>query len=135
MDTNNKRMNLLQDMDRIELELLMSNLEYSKSFLQEEGFNSEEVISFGQQYMKKIKFMSRAVFNKEKDQSLLEMAYAKVKAAIKENADKTTAALILLLKEKTPSVQYRKLENWTDEEIKSVLAEIDLIKLMEELDK
>jgi len=52
-----------------------------------------------------------------------------------ENAHRTTDVLIGLLQTKTPSVQYRKLEKWTDDEIRDVLADLDLIELMEELDK
>jgi len=135
MDTKDDGKKLLISFDNIELDLLKNYPDYSIQFLNEEGFDVDAEGIFGIQQIKKIKFMTQAVYNKSKDESLLTLALAKVKEAIQDNLEKTTETLIELLQTKTPSVQYRKLENWTDEEIKNVLEDIDVIKLMEELDK
>lgn len=135
MGTNKKNKTILDRMDSVELELLQNDTEYAKQFLKEEGFNVQEEQSYGNQYMKKIRFMAAAVANKQQDEKLFERAYSRVKEAIQENAQKATDILISLLHSKTPSVHYRKLENWTDDEIREVLADVDLVKLMEELDK
>lgn len=135
MGTNKKNKTILDGMDNLELELLQTNMEYARQFLQEEGFDVQEEQDYASGYMKKIRFLITAVTNKQQDKKLFELAYSRIKDAIRENAQKTTEVLVSLLHSKTPSVQYRKLENWTDDEIREVLADVDLVKLMEELDK
>jgi hypothetical protein len=124
---------IINRIDNIELELLSSDPEYAKSFLVDEGFNVEQEIDFSLNYIKKIKFMSLALTNKSRDQNLLEKAFSRLKEVIYENANLANDKLAALLYERTPLVQYRKLENWTDEEIKEVLTDLDLVKLLEEL--
>lgn len=135
MDTNKNKRTVLDLLDNAELELLQKDTEYAKHYLEEEGLNVSEEQEFAAQYMKKIQFMAKALVNKKQDESLLEKAFNRVKNLIAENANQTSEALKNLLQTKTPSVQYRKLENWTDDEIRDVLADIDLIEFMEELDK
>lgn len=135
MDTNKKSHSLLNRLDKVELEMLYQNTEHAKQFLKEEGFDIEKESEYAEQFMKKVKFLSLAHSNKQKDLRLLETAFARIKDAIKENAQKTTEMLITLLHSKTPAVHYRKLENWTDDEIRDVLADVDLVKLIEELEK
>jgi hypothetical protein len=135
MDTNKKKRTILDLLDDVELELLQKDTEYAQQYLKEEGVDTDEEKEFASQFMKKIQFMARAMSNKKQDNTLLEKALERVKKAIAENVLQTTEALMSLLQDKTPSVQYRKLENWTDDEIRDVLTDVDLVKLMEELDK
>ncbi len=135
MGTNNKKHRALDDLDRVELEMLRQNTEYAKEYLAEEGFDVAMEAQFAQQHMKKLKFRALAISNKEKDQHLLEAAFERIKEVIRENAQKSTDALLGILQAKTPSVHYRNLEKWTDDEIREVLADVDLVKLMEELSK
>lgn len=134
MDTNKNTRNFLNLLDNVELELLQSDTEYAMQYLVEEGVNIAEEEEYAKLYMKKIQFMAKALSNKKQDHTLLERALERVKKVIAENATQTSEALMVLLQKKTPSVQYRKLENWTDAEIRDVLADVDLVKLMEELD-
>jgi hypothetical protein len=135
MDTNKDNKTILNRLDSVELELLYKNTEYAKEFLIEEGFIIEDELKYADSRIKKIRFLAQAISNKKDDQKLFEAAYARVKQAITENAQKTTEVLLALLQSKTPSVQYRKLENWSDEEIREVLADVDLVKLMEEMER
>ncbi len=135
MDTNKNKRTVLDLLDNAELELLQKDTEYAKQYLEEEGLNISEEQEFAAQFMKKIQFMTKALANKKQDETLMEKALNRVKNLIAENVNQTSEALINLLHTKTPSIQYRKLENWSDDEIKDVLADIDLIEFMEELDK
>ena len=135
MDTNKNNRNILELLDNVELELLQSDTEYAKQYLIEEGVDIAEEEEYATLYMKKIQFMAKALSNKKQDHTLLERALERVKKVIAENATQTSEALMVLLQKKTPSIQYRKLENWSDDEIRDVLADVDLVKLMEELDK
>lgn len=135
MDTNKKNKTILERLDSVELELLQNDTEYTKQFLIEEGIDPEEELVFSNQYMKKIRFMALGLSNKQRDYELLDIAFERIKEVIKENSEKASEALISLLHTKTPSVHYRKLENWSDDEIRDVLTDVDLVKLMEELKK
>lgn len=135
MDTNKNKKTILDLLDNVELELLQKDTEYAKEYLNEEGIDTDEEEAYAKQYMKKIQFMTKAMSYKKHDSTLLERAIERVKEVIAENASQTTETLMVLLQKKTPSIQYRKLENWTDEEIRDVLADVDLVKLMEELDQ
>lgn len=135
MDTNKKNKSILERMDSVELELQQNDPEYTNLFLIEEGIDPKEELLFSTQFMKKIRFMALGLSNKQRDNKLLGIAFERIKEVIKENSEKASEALISLLHTKTPSVHYRKLENWSDEEIREVLADVDLVKLMEELKK
>jgi len=135
MDTKKNITEILNRLDNTELELLHSDIEYAKTFLKEEGFDIEQELSFSVKHIAKIQFMTKAIKNKTKDQELLEITYNKLKKAIQENAQKATDTLITLLQSKRPAMQYRKLDKWTDDEIREVLADVDLIELIEELEK
>lgn len=135
MDTNKKNKTILDKLDKVELELLQHDTEYAKQLLIEEGFDVEKEMEFSGQFMKKIRFMALGMTNKQRDKKLIDVAFEKLKEVIKENSEKASEALINLLHEKTPSFHYRKLESWTDDEIRDVLSDVDLIKLIEELKK
>lgn len=134
MGTNKNKKTVLDLLDDVELQLLQKDTDYVRQFLQEEGINVTEEENFGSQYMKKIQFMAKAVSNKKQDKTLLEKAIERIKQVIADNANQTTDSLKTLLQAKTPSVQYRKLENWTDDEIRDVLADVDLISFLEDFD-
>lgn len=135
MDTNKHKRTPLDQIDRVELQLLTTNGEYAKQFLKEEGFDLIKEAELADQFMKKIRFLAQAIATKERNHKLFDLAYSKIKIAIQENAQKTTDVLISMLQTKAPSFQYRKLEKWTDDEIREVLSDIDLVQLMERIEK
>jgi hypothetical protein len=135
MDTKNEYKTILDRMDNVELELLHTDTEYAMQFLREEGYDVEQELRFAEQHMKKVKFMAHAVSNREKDQHLLEIAFDRLKKTIQENTQLASEVLHSLLHEKSPSVQYRNIEKWTETEIREILVDLDLVNLLEELTK
>jgi len=136
MDTKKTdKKNMLERFDDITLEQIHSNASAAKEFLLEEGLDPEKELEHGLKQIKKLQFLAKAKLNKAKDESLLEMAFAKLKQSISDNAQKTGDILKGFLQSKNPALQYRKLEKWTDEEIRDVLQDIDLVQLLEELEK
>lgn len=135
MDTNKKNKTILDRLDKVELELLQHDTEYAKQFLIEEGIDPDKEIEFSGQFMKKIRFMALGMSNKQRDLKLLDVAFDKLKEVLKENSERASEALINLLHTKTPAIHYRKLESWSDDEIRDVLSDVDLIQLIEELKK
>ena len=135
MDTNKKNKTILDRLDKVELEVLQHDTEYAKQFLMEEGIDPDKEIEFSGQFMKKIRFMALGMSNKQRDLKLLDVAFDRLKEVLKENSERASEALINLLHAKTPAIHYRKLESWTDDEIRDVLSDVDLIQLIEELKK
>jgi hypothetical protein len=135
MDTNKKNKTILDRLDKVELELLQHDTEYAKQFLIEEGIDPDKEIEFSGQFMKKIRFMALGMSNKQRDLKLLDVAFDRLKEVLKENSERASEALINLLHAKTPAIHYRKLESWSDDEIRDVLSDVDLIQLIEELKK
>ena len=135
MDTNKKNKTILDRLAKVELELLQHDTEYAKQFLMEEGIDPDNEIEFSGQFMKKIRFMALGMSNKQRDLKLLDVAFDRLKEVLKENSERASEALINLLHAKTPAIHYRKLESWTDDEIRDVLSDVDLIQLIEELKK
>lgn len=136
MDTKKAdKKNMLERFDDITLEQIHSNVNAAKEFLLEEGLDPEKELEHGLKQIKKLQFLAKAKLNKAKDEGLLEMAFAKLKQSISDNAQKTGDILRGFLQSKNPALQYRKLEKWTDEEIRDVLQDIDLVQLLEELEK
>lgn len=135
MDTNKKNKTILDRLDKVELELLQHDTEYAKQFLMEEGIDPDKEIEFSGQFMKKIRFMALGMSNKQRDLKLLDVAFDRLKEVLKVNSERASEALINLLHAKTPAIHYRKLESWSDDEIRDVLSDVDLIQLIEELKK
>lgn len=135
MNTNKKNKTILDRLDKVELELLQHDTEYAKQFLMEEGIDPDKEIEFSGQFMKKIRFMALGMSNKQRDLKLLDVAFDRLKEVLKENSERASEALINLLHAKTPAIHYRKLESWSDDEIRDVLSDVDLIQLIEELKK
>ena len=126
--------NILETFDEITLDLIYSDIEMAKQLLEDEGFDHEKELQHGVQSIKKIQFLIKAQKNIIKDKKLLKLAFDKLKTSIAENAEKTGLLLKELLQSKTPAFQYRKLEEWTDDEIREVLNDVDIIRLLEELE-
>lgn len=133
--TKNKKDILDQLILNTELNLIKDDCAYAKATLEEGGFNLDAEAEFAKKQINKLKFLANAIEKKNREQNLLEQAYIKLKSAINNAADKSVETWVSLLREKAPSVQFRKLESWTEEEIKAVLNDLDLVKLLEELSK
>ena len=127
--------NLLECFDNITIDLISSNVEEAKVFLNEEGFDPNEELQYGLKQIKKLQFLAQAKLNKAKDNDLLEKAFHKLKQSFEKNSQKAGDILKELLIGKNTAVQYRKLENWTDNEIRDVLNDVDLVDLLEQLDQ
>lgn len=116
-------------------ELLMNDSNEAKAFLAEEGFDVEAGMLRRKKLAKKFEFKLRAIHNKQKDESLLEKAYEKIQVFIAKNKELAGNELKTLLQRVAPAYQFRNLEILDDEGIRELLTEVDLVKLIEELDK
>lgn len=116
-------------------EAVSSNQETATDFLKKEGVDLNKYVASGIKAIRKSAFLRKAQENKERDESLMEKALVLLKQKIEENLSLTGDMLIGLLRQKAPNVQFRSLDKLDDEEIREILSNVDLAKLMEELEK
>ena len=116
-------------------EAVSSNQETATDFLKKEGVDVNKYVTSGIKEIRKSTFLRKAQVNMERDESLMEKALVLLKQKIEENLSLTGDMLVGLLRQKAPNVQFRSLDKLDDEEIREILSNVDLAKLMEELEK
>lgn len=116
-------------------ELLMNDNNEAIMFLADEGYDLEEGALKRMKIVKKITFKIEALHNMQKDESLLKQAYEKLQVFIKKNRELAGNELRSLLQKTAPAYQFRNLDKLDDDGIRELLTEVDLVKLIEELDK
>lgn len=117
------------------VEAVSSNHEAATDFLTSEGVDVSKYVAAGIKSIRKVEFLKKAKANKEKDETLMEKALALLKQKIEENLTKSGEVLVGLLRQNAPNVQFRSLEKLDDDEIREILTDVDLAKLMEELEE
>lgn len=105
-----------------------------ESMLLEEGMDLSKNKNKRQKFARKIKFLSNAKFNKEKDESLLEKAIKKLENTFRDKRDKPIAFLKQHIQQRGMSFQFRNLDKLDVEDIREILSELDLVIFMEDLE-
>jgi|GEM_PF-1503773 len=116
-------------------EILINDTSEAKAFLVEEGINPDNDVELRRKLFKKLEFKLSAIRNKQRDDELIEKAFEKLKAYIDKNKKLSGEGLKNLLHETAFAYQFRNLEKLDDEGLRELLTEIDLVKLLEEIDK
>lgn len=116
-------------------EAVSCNSETATDFLMEQGIDVGKYVQRGVKSIRKAQFLKTAQANKHKDESLMEKALVLLRQKIEENLSKSSDVLIGLLKQNAPNVQFRSLDKLDDDEIREILSDVDLAKLMEELEE
>jgi len=110
------------------------DLEMAIEYLKEMDIDPDEIMKHGVKEFKRISFLAKAKANQLHDESLIVRLQIKIKESLARNAKLTGQILQNALSEKKVSFQFRSLEKWSEEEIREVLGDIDLVKLLEELE-
>lgn len=126
---------LIDSIDDITLKVMHSDIDATKEYLREVGVDPDTELSFGMQHIKQVGFLMRAKRNQAKDFQLVEMAFDKLKGLIEENSTRVGIILKEQLHQRSASFQFRKLEEWSDDQIREVLNDLDLVTLLEKLDE
>lgn len=116
-------------------EAVSSNKEIATDFLKKEGIDVNKYVVSGIKEIRKSEFLRKALANKERDEGLMEKALVLLKQKIEENLSKSGDILIGLLMKNAPNVQFRSLDKLDDDEIREILTDVDLARLMEDLEK
>lgn len=135
MGVNKKGKSVLEQFEELSSKHLSEDLDAAREFLKEFGIDPDEESTQGEKAARRVHFMAKATVNEARDKSLLDRAAEKVSEMIKKNSELAGQALKQALGQRQASFQFRNLENWSEDDIKEVLTDMDLAELMEELDQ
>jgi hypothetical protein len=99
--------------------------------LREHGYKPEELEKRGSQFIRNFFFQQELANKKERMKSIYNRA-----ASLVQNATVTTKeAIFQLLRQKSPSLQFRSLEKLDEENLRQILSETEILELIDKLEK
>lgn len=125
---------LLNKFSDLSLNVTNDDVQMATEFLKELGIDTEEEAEFGLKEIQRTYFLAKAHQNQARDNSLLKILQAKIKESFEKNASLTGQILQNALSQNRASFQFRNIENWSEDEMREVLSDIEITKLLEELD-
>jgi hypothetical protein len=126
--------NIKVNIDKLNDELFMmmhNNSDLVDEFLREEGYDPGQLEKNGIAKVKALLFKQKVALLKNQQESL----YAKALAMFISAQASTKEAVLTLLKQRAPSLQYNNLEKMGQDELKEILDESDLLDLMHKIEK
>lgn len=113
------------------LELGSSNPEILNDMLKEEGYDPAAIEKRGIQTIRKFLFQHQVAIKKDNLLSLYSKAVSMVQVATANSKQ----AIFTLLKKKSPTLQFRNLENLDEENLRQILNETEILDLIDKLEK
>jgi len=98
------------------------------------GYNIDDINRFSEKMYKRQSFLLTGMINKQKDANLLEKAALLFHKAVEEKIDKPVNYLKSLIQNNRFQIQYRNLENLSNDEIKEIIKDQNLLELLEKLE-
>ncbi len=99
------------------------------------GVSKEDYLNDKLKMIKQLKLKSKVQINKAKNEKMLEMALQKVQNIVKSANDSIKESLESLILTRSPQFQFRNIEKLDAADLKELLGDIDLIEIIEELEK
>tara|TARA_R110002124_G_scaffold116758_3_gene273407 strand:- start:365 stop:781 length:417 start_codon:yes stop_codon:yes gene_type:complete len=125
---------IFRNFDKLSANVIIEDFDAAKEFLAELKISTDELSLQGTNEFRKAMFLAKAKANQRLDQSLLKKLKDKIKESMERNSILTVEILKDVFSEKKVSFQFRNLEKWSDDDLREVLGDIDLTKLLEDLD-
>ncbi|WP_026947084.1 hypothetical protein [Algoriphagus marincola] len=125
---------IFKNFDKLSANVIIEDFDTAKEFLAELKIDTDELSLQGDNEFRKAIFLAKAKANQRVDQSLLKKLKDKIKESTEQNAILTGKILKDIFSERKVSFQFRNLEKWSDDDLREVLGDIDLTKLLEDLD-
>lgn len=120
--------------DKTILEIIRSDAKEAILIIADSGMHPDEEMEIGLKTVRRLQFKAKAAITQKTEQSLMEKALIRLKELFKENISLSNDILITLLRQKAPNVQFRSLNKLTDDEIREILGDVDLAKLMDDIE-
>ena len=121
----------LDNIENAMLRAYVNDPDHAREELDAAGFNVDSLVSEGLDIVNQYKFKQQVKNNREILEPLFKKAKELLAAKVKVNRPEALAILTTL----QVKVQYRNLTNFSDDELNEVLKDVDLVKLIEELEK
>lgn len=121
----------LENIEKSVLEMYINNPELAREELSAAGYNVDSLITDGINLIKQLQFKQQVNFNKNHLQSLLE----KAKSMLMERAKTSKEEALNIIFQYQVKVQYRNIENFSETELNEILKDVDIVKLIEHLEK
>jgi hypothetical protein len=113
------------------LQLGSQNPAILDDMLREHGYKPEELEKRGALFIRNFFFQQELAQKKERMKSMYDKAVTLV-----QNATATTKdAIFQLLRQKSPSLQFRSLEKLDEENLQQILSETEILELIDKLEK
>jgi hypothetical protein len=125
---------LLEKLDDLSLNVTNNDVQMATEFLKGLGIDADEEAAFGLKEIQRTYFLAKAHQNQARDKSLLQILQTKIKESFEKNASLTGQILQNALGQNRASFQFRNIENWSEDEMRDVLSDIEITKLLEDLD-
>ncbi len=127
---------LLNKMD----EFILSSIKDSDSstidsFLEESGYDMNDINKIADKSYKKTSFSIKGQMNSERDEMLLEKAVRYFQEAIDKNIEKPISYLRNLVATNQIAFQHRNLDKLSHDEIKSIIKDHNLLEILENLEE
>lgn len=111
--------------------MYLNNPDLAKDELKEAGYNVESLVNESLNLIKQLQFKQQVASKKNNLQSLYERAKELLSVRIQINKEE---ALRILSGYQT-KVQYRNITSFSEEELNNILQDVDIVKLIEDLEK
>lgn len=122
------------NVDKLNDELFVAmhdNPELLDEFLREDGYDPGEIEKRGIAKVKALLFKQKVALKKAQQGSL----YAKAVAAFESAEANTKEAILQLLRQRSPRLQFNNLEKMDENDLREILNESDLLDLMEKIER
>ena len=113
---------------------LLGGIEDIRKSLSDYGVDLEQNATRQNKLIKQLKFKLKASINEEKDIVLLERAVVSFQDAIMKGMEKPIAYLNKLIRENRIEFQFNNLEKLSEDEIKEIIKDQNLIEIIELLE-
>jgi len=121
----------LENIEKSVLEMYMSNPELAKEELATAGYDVDSLVTDGMTIIKQYKFKQQVASNKDNLMTL----FTKAKSLLVDRININKEEALSILAKYQVKVQYRNIVNFSEEELNEILNDVDLIKLIEDLEK
>jgi hypothetical protein len=129
--SDNAKHKSLENLEKGMLEAYINNPNLAKEELDAAGYHVNSLVNDGLNLIKQHQFKTQATVNRIHLQDLFVKAKALLQAKAKLNKEDALA----ILAQYQVKVQYRNITNFSEDELNEILKDVDVIKLIEELEK
>ena len=121
----------LENIEKSLLEMYISNPDLAREELSAAGYDVDSLVNDGLSMIKQIQFKQKVAASKTHLQKLFNTAKGLLSEKLRINKDDALS----ILAQYQVKVQYRNISNFSEEELNNILKDVDLIKLIEDLEK